>query len=326
MICELEHKVFTIEHTDFDEFALALFHFQFAHNKVYQQYIELLGIDPRQVTSIAGIPFLPVEFFKNHQVVTTDFKAEIIFKSSGTTRLIQSRHLVKEIALYRQSFTDGFERHYGSTSDWYVLALLPRYLEQEDSSLVFMMNDLIQRSNHELSGFYLHDYEKLAGMLKYLEMEKQKTLLIGVTFALLDFAAEFPQALSYTVVMETGGMKGRRKELTRLEVHQLLKEAFGLEAVHSEYGMTELLSQAYSLRDGVFMCPPWMKIRVREEDDPLASHEHGKGLLNVIDLANIYSCAFIATDDIAEVYDNGKFSVMGRLDNSDLRGCSLLIA
>jgi hypothetical protein len=232
---------------------------------------------------------------------------------------------VKEVSLYRRSFLKAFTLFYGNVKDYCVLGLLPSYLERQHSSLVMMVDELIKLSGHPASGFYLDEHAKLSQTLQQLESKQQKTLLIGVTFGLLDFAAAFPQKLNHTIVMETGGMKGRRKELTRAEVHQQLKEALGVQKIHSEYGMTELLSQAYSNGDGRFLCPPWMKVLVRDEEDPLSIQETGRGILQVIDLANRYSCSFIATEDIGMVYQDGSFEVWGRMDNSDIRGCSLLV-
>ncbi len=273
----------------------------------------------------AAIPALPISFFKTHTVTSTDFTPERIFESSGTTGSINSRHLVKEGAVYRRSFQQAFRLFYGDEKDWCILGLLPSYLERQNSSLVMMVDELIRSSGHPDGGFYLTDWEKLSVTLQKLEKQQQKTLLIGVTFGLLDFAEAYPQQLQHTVVMETGGMKGRRKELTRAEVHDLLMKGLGVTAVHSEYGMTELLSQAYSNGRGRFYCPPWMKVLVRDEEDPLAVRESGTGLLQVIDLANLYSCSFIATEDVGMVYPDGSFEVWGRLDNSDIRGCSLLV-
>ena len=277
------------------------------------------------VKTLPAIPMLPVSFFKTHRVITTDFTPETVFESSGTTQTNTSRHLVKDMGLYRQSFTNCFERFYGNVKDWCILGLLPSYLERQHSSLVMMVDELIKLSGHPNGDFYLADHKKLSQTLQRLESKQQKTLLIGVTFGLLDFAASFPQRLEYTIVMETGGMKGRRKELTRTEVHQLLRDGLGVSKVHSEYGMTELLSQAYSTGDGRFICPPWMKVLVRDAEDPLQVKESGRGLLQVIDLANLYSCSFIATEDVGIVYEDGSFEVWGRLDNSDIRGCSLLV-
>jgi hypothetical protein len=304
---------------------LDVFRFQYDHNAVYRQWCTLTGTDSATIKTLAGIPALPISFFKTHSVTTTDFIPELVFESSGTTQAVQSRHLVKEAAVYRQSFITCFERFYGPVQDWCILGLLPSYLERQHSSLVLMVDELIKLSGHPDNGFYLADHEKLANTLTKLESQQQKTLLIGVTFGLLDFAAAFRLTLHNTVLMETGGMKGRRKELTREEVHQVLSDSFGVSRVHSEYGMTELLSQAYSKGAGRFECPPWMRVLVRDEDDPLQVKTSGTGILQVIDLANIYSCAFIATEDLGRVYEDGSFEVWGRVDSSEMRGCSLMV-
>ncbi|HJU45368.1 MAG TPA: hypothetical protein VJ647_01230 [Chitinophagaceae bacterium] len=357
---ELTHKIFTCTEATFETAALEIFHFQYAHNPLYTTFTDTLNVDPRQVDSLLKIPFLPISFFKSHTVCSTSFLPEAIFESSGTTGTVNSRHFVKELALYRQSFLEGFRQFYGDPSDWCIIGLLPSYLERGNSSLVHMVDELVKLSGHKKSGFYLNEFEKLQQVLQELEAAQQKTLLIGVTFALLDFAELYPLPLMHTVVMETGGMKGRREEMTRQEVHEVLKRCFGLEQIHSEYGMTELLSQAYSKGEGIFSCPPWMKILVREEDDPLTlllpqsppaerdkilretlrgqsrsaspqslltiGEDSAAGIINVIDLANIYSCSFIATDDAGKLYQDGSFEVTGRIDNSDLRGCSLMVA
>lgn len=309
----------------FSDACLAVFRFQYAQNPVYRKWCDLTGVDAAAVKTPVNIPPLPVSFFKTHTVATTDFMPEAVFESSGTSQTINSRHLVKDTDLYRQSFTRAFELFYGKVEDWCILGLLPSYLERQHSSLVMMVDELIRLSGHPDSGFYLYEYEKLSQTLQKGEKAGQKTLLIGVTFGLLDFAEAFPQKLIHTIVMETGGMKGRRKELTRAEVHQLLMDGLGVTSVHSEYGMTELLSQAYSKGHGRFVCPPWMKMLVRDEEDPLLVKESGKGILQVIDLANVYSCSFITTEDVGQVYEDGSFEVWGRLDNSDMRGCSLLV-
>ena len=326
MICELEHKIFTTEYTEFEGLALALFEFQYNQNPVYKQYVDLLGIDPYTITVIDKIPFLPIDFFKTHRVSTTAFQEEVIFESSGTTQVSRSRHFIKDLAIYRHSFTKGFESFYGPIQDWCILGLLPAYLERKNSSLVHMVNELITMSMHQQSGFYLYEHESLYNVLEQLQRKQQKTLLIGVTFALLDFAENYSKPLKHVTVMETGGMKGRKEEMTRSEVHSILKTAWNLPAVHSEYGMTELLSQAYSTGEGRFECPPRMRVLLREEDDPMTIKDAGRGLINVIDLANIYSCSFIATDDIGLLNPDGSFEVLGRRDNSDLRGCSLMAA
>ena len=313
---------------DFEKASLHLFRFQYHHNPVYQKYVDALGISPDTVQHLAEIPFLPVRLFKTHAVTTTHFKPELVFESSGTTHTINSRHFIKDAGLYEKSFFNCFQGFYGQMSDWCILGLLPSYLERKNSSLVYMVQKLAEKSKHPLSGFYLNDFDKLANTLNELEAAKQKTLLMGVTFALLDFAEQYPIPLQNTVVMETGGMKGRRKEMLRVEVHEQLKTAFALPAIHSEYGMSELLSQAYSNGNGLFRTPQWMRIFLRDESDPLGikpfTGHSIRGLINVIDLANIYSCAFIATDDLGILYPDGSFEVTGRMDNSDLRGCSLL--
>ncbi len=321
------NNIFSITHDPalYIDQSLSAFRFQYQHNPVYRQWCDLTGVNPAGIKTLADIPSLPIVFFKTHTVTTTHFTAETIFESSGTTQINTSRHLVKDIGVYRRSFIQCFESFYGNVKDWCILGLLPSYLERQHSSLVFMVDELIKLSGHPDGGFYLDEHDRLARTLQRLESKQQKTLLIGVTFGLLDFAASFPQNLQYTVVMETGGMKGRRKELTRVEVHQLLKDGLGVTEVHSEYGMTELLSQAYSKGDGRFTCAPWMKVLLRDEEDPLLIKETGRGLLQIIDLANMFSCSFIATEDVGMVYDDGSFEVWGRSDNSDIRGCSLMI-
>lgn len=308
----------------FEEKAFDLFAYQYQYNPVYKLWCHQLNQSPQTVKEIHEIPFLPVSFFKTHRVAASVFQNEFVFESSGTTQTNTSHHYVKDIDIYRESFITCFEHFYGPVKDLCILGLLPSYLEREHSSLVFMVEELIKLSSHLNSGFYLYEQEKLHQTLLLLEQQKQNVLLIGVTFALLDFAEKFPMPLQHTTIMETGGMKGRRKELLRQEVHEILCRQFQIKAVHSEYGMTELLSQAYSKGEGVFTCPHWMKVLVRDENDPLAVTKTGKGLLNIIDLANIYSCPFIAVDDAGIVNTDGSFEVAGRSDNSDLRGCSLL--
>lgn len=305
--------------------ALALMNYQYQHNAVYRQWCDTLGVIPDHVKTIEQIPFLPVSFFKTKEVVTGAFTPQVVFESSGTTQTVNSRHLVKEVALYEQSCIAAFEREYGAIKDWCVIGLLPAYLERKNSSLVHMVNEFIGISAVPESGFYLYEYDKLYETLQTLEARGQKTLLIGVTFGLLDFAEAHTMQLQHTVVMETGGMKGRRRELTREEVHGFLTERLGVKQVHSEYGMTELLSQAYSKGEGRYLCPPWMKVLVRDEEDPLAVKAAGRGVINIIDLANRDSCAFIAVDDVGIIYEDGSFEVRGRMDVSDIRGCSLLM-
>ncbi|MGH2648831.1 MAG: acyl transferase [Ginsengibacter sp.] len=307
--------------------ALEIFRLQYQHNKIYKIYVDTLKVDPFQVHKIENIPFLPIQFFKTNTITTTNFEPEIIFESSGTTGENTSRHFVKKIPLYKESFMKGFELFYLNREKLCILGLLPGYLDRSNSSLITMVDHLIKVSGHVYSGFYFHDYEKLYQTLVHCEISQQPVLLIGVTFALLDFAEKFSMQLSHSIVMETGGMKGRRDEITREEVHTFLKQKLGLANIHSEYGMTELLSQAYSKEKGLFKCPPWMKVLIREENDPLSvSAKPSAGFLNIIDFANIYSCCFIATDDVGRLYHNGTFEVLGRRDISDTRGCSLLTA
>lgn len=316
------------------QLALEVFAYQYAHNPVYRGWCDALKVRPQEVTSLEKIPFLPIRFFKTHQVICGDFTPELIFESSGTTGTINSRHLVKEAALYQRSFQQAFENFYGPVTDYCLLGLLPNYLEKGNSSLIKMTHDLIQLSGHPDSGFYLYDFDRLAELIWTLEGKGQKTLLLGVTFALMDFADRFeqlkemnnrPALLQNTIIMDTGGMKGRKKESTREQVHTYIAARLGVSEIHSEYGMTELLSQAYSKGEGRYFCPPWMQAILRDETDPFALQLQGKGLLNIIDLANIHSCSFIATDDVGWIHKD-YFEVWGRLDHSDLRGCSLLVA
>ncbi|MHB1921952.1 MAG: LuxE/PaaK family acyltransferase [Chitinophagaceae bacterium] len=332
---DFEDRVFQVNNADFADLALDLFQFQFEHNLVYRSYVELLGISPFSVKKLQDIPFLPIQFFKTHQVVCGFQDPEVIFESSGTTQNLPSRHLVLRASLYRNSFRLGFERFYGPAEEWVILGLLPNYLERKQSSLVYMVNDLILLGGRPESGFYLYEEEKLFRQLAQLEKIRQKTLLIGVTFGLLDFVENYSFTLEHTLVMETGGMKGRRREQTREEVHSILQERLGIAQVHSEYGMTELLSQAYSNGKGIFRSPPWMRVGVRDEFDPLEHRFKGQstggdsevysGGINIIDLANIYSCSFIATEDIGKLHPDGGFEILGRMDNSAWRGCSLMI-
>ncbi|HTL10429.1 MAG TPA: hypothetical protein VL307_19275 [Chitinophagaceae bacterium] len=321
---EWNDKIFSLPAASFESAALQAFVYQYQHNRLYAQYANAVGKTEENVKTIKDIPFLPIRFFKTHQVCSTQFEPEAIFESSGTTQTINSRHLVKSQALYRQSFNTTFQLFYGDIRNWCVLALLPSYLERQHSSLVVMADELIKASGHPQSGFYLYDHAQLAATLQQLEAAGQQTLLIGVTFALLDFATEYHLSLQHTIVMETGGMKGRREEWTRQQVHEYLMARLGVSSIHSEYGMTELLSQAYSAGNGIFYCPPWMRVVLRAEDDPLQPASANTGIINVIDLANIYSCAFIATDDAGKLADDGGFEVTGRVDNADLRGCSLM--
>lgn len=324
MNADLAARIFT----EPDPMALVpeVFRYQYEGNALYRAFVDVLKVDPSTVRTPEQVPYLPISFFKTHRVVTGDFEPAVVFESSGTTQTVNSRHLVRDTALYTRSFLDAFRRFYGPVEDFVVLGLLPSYLERQNSSLVFMVEDMIRRSGHPESGFYLYEHEKLADTLLALEARRQPTLLIGVTFALLDFAENHRMDLHHTIVMETGGMKGRREEWTRQELHAFLQERLGTTAIHAEYGMTELLSQAYSKGRGVFNCPPWMKVLVRDENDPFQlSSASAAGVINVIDLANIHSCAFIATDDIGKIGADGSFEVLGRLDRSALRGCSLMV-
>jgi hypothetical protein len=312
----------------FSEKALAVFRHQAVENPVYKRYIQAINCNPAQVLTPDVIPFLPISFFKSFEIKNSEFEAQTIFSSSGTTGALTSQHHIKDLALYEKSFFTAFSQFYGGAENYCILGLLPSYLERSGSSLVYMVQKLIEQSGHPHSGFYLYDFDRLAETLSQLEADGQKVLLIGVTYALLDFAAAHPMPLRNTIIMETGGMKGRKKELLRTEVHEILQQAFSVSDVHSEYGMTELLSQAYARREGLFQTPGWMKALLREEDDPFALHfsveRPTTGALNIIDLANLHSCAFIATEDVARLHPDGSFEVLGRLDNSDVRGCSLM--
>ena len=310
------NKLWDLAPDQFWETSKLIFNWQAAHNPVYKQWVEL--------NKSSAIAFLPISFFKTQDVFIGE-KPIHLFESSGTTKDVKSNHWVQDISLYEASFLKGFKLFYGNPSDYCIIGLLPSYLERKHSSLVYMVDKLIKASGHAQSGFYLDDFIKLNEVLQDLEKQKQKVWFIGVSFALTDFAIAYPQKLNSTIVLETGGMKGRKEELTRNELHQLLKENLGVSNIHSEYGMTELLSQAYAIKEGVFKCPPWMKVMVAEEEDPTSIKETGRGVLHIIDLANIYSCCFIATEDIGEVFEDGSFTVLGRLDASARRGCSLLV-
>ena len=307
----------------FEKLALEIFDFQMENNLTYAAYAALI-LRGKHPENINAIPFLPVEFFKTEQIICQGQAIEEIFLSSGTTGE-QSKHLVSNIELYKSSYQKAFQLFYGDITDYCILALLPSYKEREGSSLIYMVDDLIKKSKHPQSNYYLNNYEELATTLKELESKKQKTILFGVTYALLDLAEEFPQKLEHIIIMETGGMKGQRKELLKEEIHSILKHSFATENIHSEYGMTELLSQGYSKGNNIFKTPPWMKILTRDVNDPLSIISNKTGGINVIDLANIYSCPFIATQDLGRTYDDGSFSVLGRFDNSDVRGCNLLV-
>lgn len=323
----MRNEIFNIQSIeDFNRLSLQVFKHQFENNPVYRSFCDLLYVHPSDVKSIEEIPFLPIQFFKSHEVISSQEEVQEIFTSSGTTGSVTSKHLVTDVSWYEESYRKGFEYFYGAIEDYTVLALLPNYLEREGSSLIYMANDLIERSKQPDSGFYLHNLTELSAKLKELDKKGKKILLIGVTFALLDLIEKEQFELKNTIVMETGGMKGRRKELTRFELHNILQNGFGVSEIHSEYGMTELLSQGYSKGNGIFGCPPWMKILSRDTEDPLTIlKNHKTGGLNVIDLANYNSCSFIATQDLGKVNDNGAFEVLGRFDHSDIRGCNLMV-
>ncbi|MDM8161236.1 acyl transferase [Labilibaculum sp. K2S] len=322
-----EEEIFAITNeNDFEKTALRIFQYQATNNIVYKEYLKHLKFDISTVKTLTQIPFLPIDFFKSHKVVSTTKKEQAIFTSSGTTGNLTSRHYVPDLKIYEASFTKGFEQYYGAVSDYCILALLPSYLEREGSSLIYMMEKLIKDSKHEKSGFYLHNHEELIATISDLKKQNQKILLLGVSFALLDLAEKFQLDLDDVIVMETGGMKGRRKEITREELHAFLTQRLGVGKIHSEYGMTELLSQAYSKGDSLFFTPSWMKILIRDTYDPFSYEQQGRsGGVNVIDLANIHSCSFIETQDLGRIHADGSFEILGRFDHSDIRGCNLLV-
>ncbi|MFD2566871.1 LuxE/PaaK family acyltransferase [Pseudotenacibaculum haliotis] len=323
----MQNEIFNIKtEEDFKDLSLRVFKHQFENNVSYRSFCDLLYIHPSDVKSIEEIPFLPIQFFKSHEILSSKERVQEIFTSSGTTGSVTSKHLVTDLSWYEMSYQKGFAHFYGNIEEYTVLALLPNYLEREGSSLIYMANDFIKRSKKPDSGFYLNDLAELSKKLRELDKKGEKVLLIGVTFALLDLIETEQFALKNTIVMETGGMKGRRKELTRFELHQILQKGFGVSEIHSEYGMTELLSQGYSQGNGIFNCPPWMKILSRDTEDPFTVlKDYKTGGLNVIDLANYNSCSFIATQDLGKVNENGAFEVLGRFDHSDIRGCNLMV-
>lgn len=320
------YNLLDITNDNFQTIALKVFNYQALNNTVYKEYLNRISCDIKQVVSLDRIPFLPISFFKIFNVVTANQMPQQVFLSSGTTGMQRSKHLVVNTKLYEESFRTGFTHFFGNIEDYTILALLPSYIEQKDSSLVYMVSDLIKQSNNTDSGFYLKDYQLLKDKLIQLEAQGKKVLLIGVTYALLDLIDLYPFQLKNTLIMETGGMKGRRKELIKEELHAILKKGFGVDRIYSEYGMTELLSQAYSLGNTLFQTPPWMKVCIREVEDPFTLLPNGKsGGINIIDLANVNSCSFIATQDLGKTHANGKFEVLGRFDHSDIRGCNLMV-
>jgi len=309
----------------FKQHALELFKYQYENNTVYRSYCDLINNAYSEVSEVHQIPFLPIQFFKSHTVSCVSKAPDKIFLSSKTTGQIASRHFVNNLDIYHKSFEKGFNEFYGSIKDYAILALLPSYLERENSSLVYMANQLIHQSKHPLSGFYLDEWDQLINTLQTLEKEGQKTILLGVTFALLILIEKKKLNLNNTIIMETGGMKGMRKEFVREAIHSSFKKGFGVKNIHSEYGMTELMSQAYSKKNGLYNCPPWMKVLIRSTDDPFEIIQEEKtGALNIIDLANVESCAFIATQDLGKTHKDGSFEVIGRFDNSEIRGCNLI--
>jgi hypothetical protein len=321
----MQKEIFDIKNdAEFEMLALSIFDYQMESNSIYAPYAALI-LKGKAPNNIFEIPFFPISFFKTEQIICQGRAVEEVFLSSGTSG-DQSKHLVSDISLYRESYLKAFELFYGDITQYCILSLLPNYREREGSSLIYMVDDLISKSKHEQSGFYLNDYESLSMRLQKLEKEGQKTILFGVSYALLDLAEQFPQKLEHTIIIETGGIKGKRKEMLKEELHQNLKAAFSLEVIHSEYGMSELLSQSYSNGEGIFKSPPWKKVLIRDTNDPLTIIGDNKtGGINVIDLANIYSCPFIATQDLGKTFEDGTFTVLGRFDNSDLRGCNLLL-
>ncbi|KQC02385.1 acyltransferase [Pedobacter sp. Hv1] len=320
-------QIFSIDNEAiFNQVALTIFQHQAKNCLVYRDYIRNLKIDVDAIKHYEQIPFLPISFFKSHDVLSTNAPVEIVFSSSGTTGQVTSKHFVSELSIYKQSFNKAFEQFYGDPAELCMLALLPSYLERDGSSLIYMVDDLLKQSKHPLSGYFLHNHDQLLATLKNLKNAKQATILIGVTYALLDFVEQFQINFPELIVMETGGMKGKRKEMVREELHDTLYKGFGVQQIHSEYGMTELLSQGYSYGQGIFNCPPWMKILLRDTSDPLSLLQNKQsGGINVIDLANVNSCSFIATQDLGKIYVDGSFEVLGRFDNADIRGCNLLV-
>ncbi len=322
-----EQQIFNISTKEqFEETAVSVFQHQALNCEVYKSFLYHLKVDPSDVSHMALIPYLPIAFFKSHEVKSSDGPVEVAFFSSGTTGQVQSKHLVTDVSLYEESFNKAFTLFYGDVADSCILALLPSYQEREGSSLIYMVDALIEQSNHMQSGYFLQNNEGLYQTLLSLKQQKQRTILIGVTYALLDFIEIYQLDFPELIVMETGGMKGKRKEMVREELHKLLTKGFGVSAIHSEYGMTELLSQGYSYGEGIFKAPPWMKIVLRDTNDPLSLLKNKQtGGINVIDLANINSCSFIATQDLGKVNPDGSFEVLGRFDNADIRGCNLLV-
>lgn len=323
--------IFNIQNTkEFDNWALDVFRYQFSNNPVYQSFCISLNTTYKTVLSVKEIPFLPIGLFKSHEVIVNEREAEAVFDSSGTSTDLASRHYVADLSIYEKSFVHGFENCYGKLEDYCILALLPSYVERKDSSLVYMVDSMIQKGKHPDSGFYLNNIREMFDKLIQLDRKREQVLLLGVSFALLDFSQQSYfndfQGIDNLIIMETGGMKGRKKEMVREELHGILSERFNSPCIHSEYGMTELLSQAYSKGHGKFTCPPWMQVSIRDINDPFSNVGNDQaGGINIIDLANVYSCSFIATDDLGRCCEDGTFEVLGRLDQSDIRGCSQMV-
>ena len=318
-------KIFNVDDKNFEQIAFEVFRFQYINNNIYKSYCDLLKKTPSNIGDISGIPFLPISFFKSHSVMCTK-KYDKVFHSSGTTNENLSKHYVSDINIYEQSFLKNFIDNYGDPKDYVILGLLPNYMENENSSLIYMVNNLIKLSESNDSGFFLKEYDFIIEKMKSLAKENKKIILIGVSYALLDLTESKNLNFENTIIIETGGMKGRRREMIKKELHETLKERTGLKKIHSEYGMTELLSQAYSKGDGIFSCPNWMRVFIRDINDPNFLYSNNKsGGINIIDLANINSCSFIATEDMGSLHKNGNFEIMGRIDHTDTRGCNLLV-
>jgi hypothetical protein len=323
---KLKERIFAIEsENDFRELSLEIFAHQYHSNQTYKQWCELLGRNPQNTTNIEQIPFLPISFFRTHKVVSFSEEPKGFFMSSGTASSIRSKHWIRDYDIYERSFTKAFERFFGKADDYCFLAMLPNYQEQSNSSLIYMIDHLVKSSHQKDSGFYPYDIDKVASLLHKNENEQIPTILFGVSYALLDLAEKHTFKLKHTTVFETGGMKGRRKEISKRELHSILCNAFGTDSIASEYGMCELFSQAYAVSDGSFRCPPWLKVSIKETNDPFSECKQGKsGIINIIDLANIDSCSFIATEDLGRINTDGSFEVLGRADNSVVKGCNLM--
>jgi phenylacetate-coenzyme A ligase PaaK-like adenylate-forming protein len=324
----LRNQLFSIQNeADFLNMALLIFRYQYEKCEIYRRYVNMLRCDVNKIDCLEKIPFLPIEFFKTHQIIADGHSPQLIFISSGTTGQQTSTHYIADKTLYEESFLRCFEHFVGKPEEFVILGLLPSYLECQNSSLVYMVNELIKRTKNTDSGFYLYNLETFARKLQKLSVKNQKIIVFGVGFALLDVVEKYQFDLKNILIFETGGMKGRKKEIAREELHRTLSKGFGVDIIYSEYGMTELLSQAYSINGESFHCPPWMKILLRDMQDPLSivPHADKRGGINVIDLANLYSCSFIATQDVGKYRNDGSFEVLGRFNYSDIRGCNMLV-